>query len=175
MVRISVHYAWRLALMTGVAAFTFVAPSSPLSGCPAIALAQSPPASAAANEPKPVKLHILVIEADKKSGDWDKRIADMRSAMPGYKSAKVLDELEASTEEKSSVSLEIMRQSGQPRLLKVSVRKVEADKTVKLRLEIEALKFKMDTTHEKGVGRIVVAKPMPGDKALFFAVTPASP
>jgi hypothetical protein len=123
-------------------------------------------------EAKPVAIHILVIEGDKKGKELDKKIdAQLRSAMPGYGGAKVLDELTTSVEEGSSVSLEILRQSGVSRLLKVTVRNVDPNGTVHLTVAIDALKFSADTTHEKS-GRFVVRHPLSEDKALFLAVTP---
>lgn len=123
-------------------------------------------------EAKPVAIHILVIEGDKKGKEVDKRIdAALKSAMPGYTGAKVLDELTTSVEEGSSVSLEILRKSGESRLLKVTVRSVDPNGTVHLNVAIEALKFSADTTHEKS-GRLVVRHPLSEDKALFLAVTP---
>jgi hypothetical protein len=128
--------------------------------------AHAPPA------PTPVKIHILVIEADKKAEHFDKRLEPFRKAMPGYKGAKLLDELDASAEEGASVSLEILRQSGKSRLLRVTVQDVgDTTKTVKLKVAIDALKFSTVTTHKNGA-TLVVGHPLSGDKALFLAVTP---
>jgi hypothetical protein len=121
--------------------------------------------------PQSVSVNILVIEGDSKKGDFDPRLEKLKNALPGVKGAKVLDELKTKSEEGSSVSLEIMRQSGDARLLKVMVRKVEPDGSIRLRLVIEALKFSIDTKHENGA-TIVVRHPLSEDKSLFLAVTP---
>jgi hypothetical protein len=122
-------------------------------------------------EAKPVRIHILVIEGDKKSDHFDKKLEALRKAMPGYKGAKLLDELDASAEEGASVSLEILRQSGKSRLLRVTVQDVTPEKSVKLKVAIDALKFSTVTTHKNGA-TLVVRHPLSADKALFLAVTP---
>lgn len=146
------------------------------------ALADTPPAAPAGEahkEAAPAKqtkvaVHIVVIEADKKSKEMDKRAEPFRKKMPGYEGAKVLDELTAPVEEGSSVSLEIMKKSKEPRLLKVTVQKVEPDKSTSLHVSIDALKFDADTRH-KNNGTLLVAKPLSDSKALFLAITPKVP
>lgn len=140
----------------------------------ALALAASTAAFAAERgrgTVRSVEIHIVVIEGDKRSSDFDLRLDALRAAMPGYSGAKLLDELSASAVEGSSVSLEILRESGAPRLLRVTVRKLEPDGTVKLRVAIDAFKFSADTTHKNGA-TLVVRCPLSDPKALFLAVTP---
>src|SRR5690349_18076881 len=87
-----------------------------------MALMISQPAQAP--EAKRVAINIVVIEADKKSKNFDERLAPLRKAIPeNYTGAKILDDLKTSAEEGSSVSLEISRSSGEARLLRVTVRK----------------------------------------------------
>jgi hypothetical protein len=137
--------------------------------------AQPPPTPSQKTPEKiPVLLHILVIEADKKSDHLDKKVEQYKAAMPGFKGAKLLDELSATAEEGASVSLEIMRQNGKSRLLRVTVQDVTPDKTVKLRIAIDQMKFSADTTHKNG-GTLVIHHPLSKDKALFLAVTPRVP
>jgi hypothetical protein len=137
-----------------------------------------PPAQppAAVLEKVPVQLHILVIEADKKSDRIDKAIELYKPAMPGYRGGKLLDELNASAEEGASVSLEIMRQNGKSRLLRVTVEDVTPppEKNIKLRVAIDALKFNAETTHKNGA-TLLIHHPLSKDKALFLAVTPKVP
>lgn len=128
-------------------------------------------AQAPKRSPRQVQIHILVIEGDKTSSDFEKSLERWRNAMPGYTGAKLVDELNATVEEDSSVSLEILRRSGTPRLLRVTVRKIEPDHTVKLRVAIDALKLSTDTTHKNGA-TLVVGNPLSGTRALFLAITP---
>lgn len=121
--------------------------------------------------PRPVQLNILVVEADKAGKGFPERLAPYKDGMPGFTGGKLLDELNTATEEGSSVSLEILKQSGESRILKVTVRKVEADSTVKLRVAIAALKLQIDTTHEKS-GTVIVAHELSKQKALFLVITP---
>lgn len=132
-------------------------------------IAQSSPGDK--KESKPVAINIYVIEADKKSSDFDDKLKDLKNAMPGYSGAKILDELNTKVEEGSSVSLEIMRRSGEARLMKVTVLDVDNQGTVKLHIAIDELKFSSDTTHKKGA-RLVVGKALSDTKALFLAVKP---
>lgn len=130
--------------------------------------ASGPGAAAPARK---VQIHILVIEADKKAEHFDKRVERYRNAMPGYKGATLLDELSATAEQGGSVSLGILRQSGKSRLLKVTVDAITPDQKIKLRVSVDGLKFNAQTTHKNGA-TLLVRHPMPGDKALFLAVTP---
>jgi hypothetical protein len=154
-----------LALMGTSGAF-FSVPLLPLA-----VIAQQQPAAE-----KKVAINILVIEADKKSTTFDKQVEPLKGSLPGYTGGKVLDELKTSIEVGSSVSLEIARQSGEKRLLKVTLRKVAPDGSIRLRVAIDAIKFDSDTTHPKkpdgSHGTIVVGKAISAEKALFLAVTP---
>jgi hypothetical protein len=158
------HAFVRAALALGGGSGAFL--SVPL--LPLAVIAQQAPDK---KESKPVAINILVIEGDEKQGSFDPRLERLKKSMPGYTGAKLLDELRTNVEEGSSVSLEIMKQSGQSRLLRVTVQNVEPNGTVRLQVAIDALKLKTDTTHEKGA-TFMVRHPMPGNKALFLAVTP---
>lgn len=115
----------------------------------------------------PVTVRIQVIEARKK-GAFDPKITSLKSAMPGYEGAKLVDELETKVEPGGSVSLEILDKK---RVLKVTVVDVAADGVVKLKLDIDAFKMSTTTKHVRDNATVVVAKPLDADKALFLAVT----
>lgn len=155
-------------LLMGTGGTYYSVPLLPL----AVMIAQQPqPAE------KKVAIKILVIEADKKSTTIDPQVAHLKDNLLGYSGAKVLDELRTNIDVGSSVSLEIAPESGDKRLLKVTLKKVAADGAVRLRVAIEAIGFDSDTTHpKKPDGKyptIVVGKPLAGgEKALFLAVTP---
>jgi len=119
-------------------------------------------------QPKPVTVRIAVIEVTK-TGNFDPRIAAFKSKLPGFDGAKLVDELESKVDPGSSVSLQIRDKK---QVLKVTVDKVEADGTVKLKVEIEAFKFSMNTTHLRDKATVIVGK-MLDDKVtgLYLAVT----
>jgi hypothetical protein len=119
----------------------------------------------------PVKLHILVMEADKRSDHLDKKLAPFKDAMPGFKGARLLDELDASAEEGASVSLEIMKKNGKSRLLRVTVDDVTPENAIKLKIAVDELKFSTHTTHKNGA-TLLIQHPLSKEKALFLAVTP---
>ncbi len=115
----------------------------------------------------PITVRIQVIEANKK-GQVDPKIASLKSAMPGYEGAKLVDELETKVEPGGSVSLEILDKK---QVLKVTVVEVDKDGVVKLKLEVAAFKMATSTKHVRDNATVVVGKPLDGDKGLFLAVT----
>lgn len=127
----------------------------------------------------PVTVRIQVVDAQKK-GAFDPKLSALRSALPGYEGAKLVDELETKVEPGSSVSLQVLDKTA---ILKVTVVDVDKDGVVRLKLEIDAFKLSTTTKHVRDNATAVVAKPLEGDKAVFLAVTtrrgdapaPASP
>ena len=123
-----------------------------------------------------VAVSIVVIEASKATKGMDKRLDELKLTATladyGYTQAKVMDELETQVALDASVSLEILKQGGQARNLKVTVLQVDAkNDTVKLEVSIPEFEFKTTTSHKKG-GRLMVAHKRGKDTALFLAVTP---
>lgn len=139
----------------------------------ATAFAQTPGA-APQNVAATVQLHILVIEASKEKGPIDPRLESLKDNMLGYTAAKVVDEVSAKADEGSSVSMEIVRKSKEPRLLKVTVLKVTPDKNITMKVAIDAIKFSAEPTHKSG-STFLLGHKLPNDKALFLAVTPKVP
>lgn len=122
------------------------------------------PAPAAAKEP--VSVHIQVIEATR-TGTFDPRLSALKGSLPGYQGAKLVDEITTNVDKGSSVSVEIL---GRTKMLKVTPLKIDPD-AIRLKLDIEAMKFSIKTTHKKGNATVVLAITS-GDKARFLAVTP---
>ncbi len=129
----------------------------------------------ASSDRRPVAIDIMVVRAFRKPGPMDARLKkqvhltkQIRNA--GFRSAKVSDALKTTVEVGSSVGVEVLA-SPKPRLLKVRVNEVTADKRIKLTVGIKAFEFEIDTEHKNG-GMIVVAHPQGPDAALFLAVTP---
>jgi hypothetical protein len=136
-------------------------------------LASAAPARAADPE---VRVSIVVIDAERAKGTIDKRLKalklDTKLTQLGFTSAKVTDELNTTVSKGAGVSLEILRKSGKPRMLRVQV--LEADpKTgeVRLNVAVPELEFKADTKHKKG-GTFMLTIPRGESKRLFMAVTP---
>lgn len=117
----------------------------------------------------PVSIKIQVIEASTKSKTWDPKLRDLKKAIKGYSGAQVVDELSTKVDPGASVSLQIMERS---RLLKVTLREVLPDGTVKLSVAIDAFKFSTNTTHKKGRATVIVAHETSETTAVFLAVTP---
>ena len=116
-----------------------------------------------------IPIRIQVIEATKSGKGFDKRLAKLKDGIVGYNGAKLVDEIVAKVEPGASVSLEILKRS---QVLKVKLREVQPDGTVKLSVAIEAFKFAANTTHKKGRATVLVAHRTGKDTALFLAVTP---
>lgn len=132
-----------------------------LAGCFFAAL----PLAAAAD---PVSVHIQVIEASRNKGDFEARLAPLKKSLPGYESAKLIDEIEARVEAGGSVSLEIL---GRDKMLNVKVLKVTPT-AIQLRIAIDALKVSTKTTHQKGNATFMIALPTGNETARFLAITP---
>lgn len=133
------------------------------------------PASALAQEKASAKvpIQILVIEATSENATFEARLEPLRKALVGgYTGAQVIDELATEVAPGSSVSLELTKKK--PAMLKVTVRSVEPDGTVKLTVAIEAFEFSANTTHKKGNATVLVGRPTGPKSALFLAVTPKS-
>lgn len=126
-------------------------------------------APVAAQPSKSVSVRIQVIEAQRKGGVFEDRLQPLRAALEGYEGAKLVDEVETQVEPGSSVSLQILKKS---QMLKVTVRKMLPDGTIKLRLAIEAIKFETDTTHQKGSATVLVGFKTDKGTSMFLAVTP---
>ncbi len=135
----------------------------------AVALGFSPRAEAG---PPAVKVTILVIEATRKSGAFDPRIAKLKAKIEqaGYKSAQVLDELSHhEIEVGSRVSLQM---PSKKQTLSVKVLEVTKDQRIKLQVAIEGMKFETTTTHTNGGILLVVIPQKDAQKAMMLGVTP---
>lgn len=127
-------------------------------------------------EASPVSVGIVVIEASRSGKTIDPRVKglklDKKLGQLGFKSAKVMDELNAKVELGAQISLEILKKTGKPKMLKVKV--LEANRktgTVKLNVAVPELEFDTQTTHKKG-GTLMLTIPSGKAKRLFMAVSP---
>ena len=116
-----------------------------------------------------VKIEVQVIEASTKLKKFDPKLAKLKKAFRGFSGATIVDELQASVSQGSSISLEILRKS---RLLKVTFRELAKDGSIKLRVAIDAFKFSAETVHKKKNATVVVAHETSETSAIFLAVTP---
>ncbi|MEL7367573.1 MAG: hypothetical protein AAFN74_01580 [Myxococcota bacterium] len=122
-----------------------------------------------------VEVEIQVVLASREAGKIDEKLQKHQKLMKqlktaGFQSAQLSDELTASVQVGSQVSLEA-KTKPEPRMLKVKVKEVTKEKEISLHVAIEALKFKIDTQHKNG-GTIVLAHRQDEKTALFLAVTP---
>lgn len=133
--------------------------------------------SRALGGPAKVPVQIIVIEATSENDKFEERLVPLKKALVGgYTGASVLDELSADVEPGASVSLELKKKGSlaKPAMLKVTVRGVDPDGTVKLTVAIDAFEFSANTTHKKGNATVIVGRPTGPKTALFLAVTPKS-
>ena len=119
-------------------------------------------------QPK-IKIQVQVIEASTQSKGIDPQLSKLKKAFRGYKSAKLVDKLEAKVQKGSSISLEILRKS---RLLSVTFQELKPDGSIQLKVAIDAFKFSAQTTHKKKNATVVVAHETSDSSAIFLAVTP---
>ena len=146
--------------------------------------AQKPPAKA--QTPAPLKtaakkkvsarvpIKIQVIEANIAPGKADPRLAELMKSMPGYKSARIVDELLRTVAVGSTVSLQYLK-TDKTKIVKVEVLSANAE-AVKLSLEAQFKTLaKTKTTHRKGRATVMFGKKIDAKRALFLAVTPTLP
>jgi hypothetical protein len=123
-----------------------------------------------------VGLDILVIEA-KKSGkpNMPAKLTKMKLDDDlkdlGYRSAKLLDQLDATVEDDGAVTLEMATPySKKKEEIRVKVLD-RSEKVIKLRVELPSLKFKADTSHTNGAALLLVPRRTKAS-ALILAIRP---
>ncbi|MBK8010905.1 MAG: hypothetical protein IPK13_06115 [Deltaproteobacteria bacterium] len=123
-----------------------------------------------------VKLHILVIEANRRDGAFDARIrGNVRKHLEevGYTGARVLDELSTpAVSEGARVQLEILSRGNPNSAQHLGVTALGISTSeVRLRVEIPELRF--DTsTRQKPDTTVALAFKTPDGSKLYLAVTP---
>lgn len=128
---------------------------------------------AAVAKPTGVKVNILVIEAHKEEGSFDPGLTKLKSKIVrfGYKSAKVLDELNSSIIE---VGAQVrLQMPSKKQYLRVKLLKVTKAQKIKLHVEIEGMKFETTTEHPNN-GILLVGIPQKDKStAMMLGVTPS--